>query len=244
MDSLIQVITNMNNRTRNRAVIIITALIIPSITYFTLNFPQQMYSSDLIKVLVMGVCINFFTVCISLTLHFIKFMIVADKTVSSLKSTSNTLSNIIVDLRERNSKQHTTLKDVRISLEKEIQNEDEISINDEMISKVEDDINKSDIILKSTENLQNELISYLNDLLDPLRFLSESSLITIVQVLLCCLINIITSQNIDFSIRGVLWNVFQYISFYYLIATFYECFNKDFRLKNIEEKLEELNNLH
>lgn len=244
MDSLVQLISNMNSRTRNRAVITITALILPSITYLTLNFPQKMYSSDLIKVLVMGVCINFFLVCISFTLQFIKIMIVYDKTISSLNNALDSLTNTIVKLRENNSKQRTILNGASLSLEKRIITEEEFSVNKVTVSQVEEDLNKSNIILESTENMQKELISYLNDLLDPLRYISESSLVTIIQILVCCLVNIVGANNISFTVKGIFYNVIPYIIFYYFINTIYEYFKKDFRLKHIEKKLEEFSNMN
>lgn len=59
MDSLIRIFDKLNSKSKYQVIIIIAGLILPSQIYLTLNFPIKMYSLDLIKTILIGLCVNF-----------------------------------------------------------------------------------------------------------------------------------------------------------------------------------------
>lgn len=215
MESLIQIFDKMNSKTKNQLIIIMIGLLMPSLVYLTLNFPIYMYKGDLLKIIIMGICINFSIICILVLISIFSKLIGYKEHIKFINISSENISKHLNELKEKN-------KQLKIKV---IQSE--LTIDEEEIKELDSEMSHIENEISMIEKSQTELLAYLENLLNPYKYLSEVSAILILYVLLISIFNIILPYEIEFSVLGIFKNIFPFILSYFGLAFLVYRYYKD-----------------
>ncbi|WP_312654385.1 hypothetical protein [Proteiniclasticum sp.] len=229
MESIVQIFDKMNSESKYQIITTTIGLIMPSLIYLTFNFPIQLYNSDFFILFIMSICVNFAVISI-LGLYSVLVKLNSYKEHSTfIESSSNGLNDHIARLRENTNIHKETIKQLNISLDEETTNT------------LKKELYDNEIELGKIENLHKQFISYLEDLLNPLKYLSEASIFFTMYILLISLLNIILKIDVDFTVTGIFNNVsLQFIVYFFIILKF-DRYHKNPRYIHLKENFEAYN---
>lgn len=238
MDSLVLIFDKMKSRTRNQIVLIAIGLVMPALIYLTVNFPSKIYEGDLLKIIVMSICINFTAIFILGFYSFLSRLIGYKKHLRFIDKCSEALTRRTESTTLNLGKIRTQLENIK-KIEYNAQSDNDNNYVDYLksIESLEQDAKDLDDEVQLVGKYQNEFKSYIEDILNVYIYASLSSLVYTIYVVFISMYNIIFSMSIEFSVSGIFRNISPFLIVYILGVPLLNGYKSEPKYSYFKEKL-------